>query len=55
MLCTKIADNCYLISDMINSQYTKMIYKGYTKAKALKQFRAYKKQIQQNWFEYLSK
>jgi hypothetical protein len=55
MLCTKIAANCYLVSDIINSQYVKRIYQGYTKAQALKQFRAYKKQIQQNWVEYLTK
>ena len=55
MLCTKIGANYYLISDIINSQYVKRIYQGYTKAESIKQFRAYKKQIQQNWVEYLTK
>ena len=55
MLCTKIGPSCYLVSDIINSQYTTRIYKGYTKTQALKQFRLYKKELQKHWFEYLAK
>lgn len=55
MLCTKLTDGTYLVSDMIQGQYIKRLYQGYNKAQALKLFRAYKKQIEQNWFEYLAK
>ena len=55
MLCTKLANGSYLISDMIHGQYVKRIYQGYNKVQALKLFRVYKKQIQKTWFEYLAK
>ncbi len=55
MLCTKLPDGSILISDIVNSQYVKQRYLGYSKAMALKKFKQYKKQIQQNWAEYLAK
>jgi hypothetical protein len=55
MLCTKLPDGSILISDIINQQYVKKTYQGYSKTMAIKLFRAYKKQIQQNWLEYLAK
>lgn len=55
MLCTKLQDGSILISDIINQQYLKKTYYGYSKTMAIKLFRAYKKEIQKNWFEYLAK
>lgn len=55
MLCTKLQNKSYLISDIVNQQYIKQIYQGYTKTQALKLFRAYKKQLMKSWFEYLAK
>lgn len=55
MLCTKLPDGSILISDIINQQYVKKTYYGYSKTMALKLFRAYKKELQKHWFEYLAK
>lgn len=55
MICTKLPDGSILISDIVNSQYVKQRYLGYSKTMAMKMFRAYKKQLQKTWLEYLAK
>jgi hypothetical protein len=54
MICTKLPNGYLLISDIINGEYVKQLYTGYTKKEAQRRFRIYTNQIKKNWFEYLA-
>jgi hypothetical protein len=55
MTIEKQQNGSLLMTDIINSQLIKKVYYFTTLRDAKKDFKAYTKQIKQNWFEYLAK
>lgn len=55
MIVQKQSNGSLLITDIINSQLIKKVYYFTSLTEAKKDFRAYTKQLKQNWFEYLAK
>jgi hypothetical protein len=55
MTIEKQPNGSLLITDIINSQYIKKVYYFTSLTAAKKDFKAYTKQLKQNWFEYLAK
>jgi hypothetical protein len=55
MTVEKQNNGSLLITDIINSQLIKKVYYFTTLRDAKRDFKAYTKQIKQNWFEYLAK
>jgi hypothetical protein len=55
MTVEKQQNGSLLITDIINSQLIKKVYYFTTLRDAKRDFKAYTKQIKQNWFEYLAK
>jgi hypothetical protein len=55
MTVEKQQNGSILITDIINSQLIKKVYYFTTLTDAKRDFKAYTKQIKQNWFEYLAK
>jgi hypothetical protein len=55
MIVQKQSNGSLLITDIINSQLIKKVYYFTSLTAAKKDFKAYTKQLKQNWFEYLAK
>lgn len=55
MLYTTLHDGSIEFFDIVNSLTIRKRYIGHSLKDAKRLFKAYKKQIQKNWFEYLAK
>jgi hypothetical protein len=55
MIVQKQSNGSLLITDIINSQLIKKVYYFTSLTEAKKDFKAYTKQLKQNWYEYLAK
>jgi len=55
MIIQKQPNGSLLITDIINSQLIKKVYYFTSLTEAKKDFKAYTKQLKQNWYEYLAK
>ena len=55
MTVQKQTNGSLLITDIINSQLIKKVYYFTRLTDAKKDFKAYTKQVKQNWFEHLAR
>jgi hypothetical protein len=55
MIIEKQQNGSILITDIINEQFIKKVYYFTTLTNAKKHFKAYAKQVKQNWFEHLAR
>ena len=55
MIIEKQQNGSILITDIINEQFIKKVYYVTTLTDAKKDFKAYAKQVKQNWFEHLAR
>lgn len=55
MIVEKQPNGSLLITDIVNSQWIKKVYYFTSLRDAKKDFKAYTKEIQKNWFEYLAR
>ena len=55
MLIERQQNGSILITDIIHEQYIKRVYYFTSLKDAKKDFRAYSKQIERNWMEFLAK
>lgn len=55
MIIERQLNGSLLITDLVNSQWVKKVYYFTSVKEAKKDFKAYTKEIQKNWYEYLAK
>lgn len=55
MIVQKQPNGSLLITDLVNSQWIKKVYYFTSLRDAKKDFKAYTKEIQKNWFEHLAR
>lgn len=55
MIIEKQPNGSLLITDIINSQFIKKVYYFTTLRDAKRDFKAYTKEIQKNWYEHLAR